>query len=148
MMICFVTGQKPLSMQAELLKNYKKRLVEEFNNYKHLYQEIPTSENIYSKIIYIHADSSNLDVDNMSKPFIDAFKGIMYPDDNIINHRTCSKINMDDYNSYELQVDLLPTAVAEKLDELICNRNSHIVYFEIGLFSANMVFFGGARNGA
>ena len=146
MIVCFVSGQKPKSIQAEGVAKYKQRLQQEFGYYKSLFPNLPISESIYSKIIYIHANSSDIDVDNMSKPFVDAFKGIIYPDDNIINHRVCSKIRFDNLESYELQVDLLPIEIVEKLDSLIIDKSPHIIYFEIGLFSPNMVFFGGVRD--
>ena len=143
MKICFVTNQQPLSTNAKLKDTYQKRLIHEFEPYKKLFCDLPVYGDIYSKIVYIHTKSSGVDIDNISKPLVDAFKGIMYPDDNIINHRICSKINIDDYESYEFQLDLLPTDVFEKLDELISNKSPHIVYFEIGLFSPKMIFFGG-----
>ena len=145
-MICFVSGQKPLSIQATGRDNYKQRLKQEFENYKNLFPDLPINDNIYSKIIYIHSKSSDIDVDNMSKPFIDAFKGIIYPDDNIINHRVCSKIKFNELDLYQLQSELLPFKINERLDELIANKSEHIIYFEIGLFSPEMVFFGGVRN--
>jgi hypothetical protein len=146
MIVCFVSGQKPLSIQAQGLNSYKQRLVQEFCSFKSIYPNLPINESIYSKVIYIHSDSSYIDVDNMSKPFIDAFKGVIYPDDNIINHRICSKIKFDDFESYEFQLELIPIEIAEKLDYLIANKNPHILYFEIGLFSPNMVFFGGVKD--
>ena len=88
--------------------------------------------------IYIHSKSSDIDVDNMSKPFIDAFKGIIYPDDNIINHRICSKIKFDELELYKLQSDLLPVEIAEKLEKLITNKSPHIIY----LFLNRIVFAG------
>ena len=148
MMVCFVSGQQPISIQAKSFQKYKQRLKKEFEQYKNIFHNMPITENIYSKIIYIHSNSnvSSLDVDNMSKPIVDAFKGTIYLDDNIINHRICSKIKFDDLASYELQSNLLPIEISEKLDELIMNKSPHIIYFEIGLFSPDMVFFGGVRN--
>ena len=148
-MVCFVSGQKPKSIQAGGgVGAYKQRLQQEFEQYKGIFSNLPLTDNLYSKIIYIHANSSEIDVDNMSKPFVDAFKGIIYPDDNIINHRICSKIKFDDLDLYELQIDLLPIEVIEELDRLITDKNPHISYFEIGVFSPEMVFFGGVKNAA
>ncbi len=33
--------------------------------------------------------------------------------------------------------------MAEKLDSLIAAKSEHILYFEVGLFSSDMVFIGG-----
>ena len=150
MRVCFVSDQQPLSIQAtpKKLNRYKQRMRQEFEDYKHLFSDLPIVQSLYSKVIYIHSKSSSTDVDNLSKPFIDTFKGIVYPDDSIINHRTCSKISFDDFESYEFQLDLLPIEIFEKLDKLITNKSPHIIYFEVGLFTTEMVFFGGVKNEA
>ena len=148
MKVCFISTQQPRSVQAEHVSQYKKRLKQEFEDFKYLFPDIPIDENIYSKLVYIHTKPSGLDVDNISKPFVDTFKGILYPDDNIINHRICSKIRFDEFESYEFQLDLLPIDVSEKLDDLISKKSPHIVYFEIGLFSPKMISFGGVKDEA
>ena len=74
MIVCFVSEQKPLSIQAKRLDNYKKRLQQEFDAYKSIFPNLPINENIYSKIIYIYSKSSDIDVDNMSKPFVDRLR--------------------------------------------------------------------------
>ena len=142
-----MSEQKPLSVQAKPanLEKYKKRLKLEFSEYEDIFPGLPLSTSLYSKIIYIHLQPTNADIDNISKPFVDTFKGIIYPDDNIINHRICSKIKFDDFNSYELQIDLLPDKIAKKLDFLLMEKRPHIVYYEIDKFSPDMVFFGGAK---
>ena len=145
-----MSDQQPLSIQAtpKKISRYKQRLKQEFEDCMHLFSDLPIYQKLYSKVIYIHSKSSSIDVDNMSKPFIDTFKGIIYPDDNTINHRICSKISFDDFESYEFQLDLLPIEIFEKLDKLISNKSPHIIYFEVGLFSTEMVFFGGIKNDA
>lgn len=142
-MICFVSSLKPFSIQSDGCKKYKERLAKEFNdNFKSIYPQIPLNESIYSKIIYIHSKKTDIDVDNMSKPFVDAFRGIIYIDDNIINHRVCTKIMLEDFETYEISIESLPDEIAEKLNELIENGSEHIVYYEIGKFSKNMIYIG------
>ncbi len=106
------------------------------------YPQIPIEDNIYSKIIYIHQKKIDIDVDNMSKPFVDAFKGIIYKDDNIINHRVCSRIWLKDFQSYEIDIFKLPDEIAEKFSNLIEEGAEHIVYYEIGEFSQSMIKIG------
>jgi len=151
MMVCFVSDQKPLSVQSKNKMRsggYRQRLIQEFYNQRASFPDLPITETIYSKVIYVHSKASTLDVDNMSKPIIDAFKGIIYADDYMINHRICSKIKFDDFEAYEFQLDLLPIEIVEKLDRLISEKSPHIVYFEVGLFSPDMVRFGGVQNEA
>ena len=141
-MICFVSKYKPLSIQARKKEKYKKRLQEEFEEFKDIYHELPLSGSLYSKIIYIHKRKTDTDVDNISKPFVDAFKGIIYLDDDIINHRICTKIKLEDMTYCEIKLNNLPEKVAEKLDEYLSNEEEHIVYYEIGKFSNNLVSIG------
>ncbi|OEF98275.1 RusA family crossover junction endodeoxyribonuclease [Desulfuribacillus alkaliarsenatis] len=141
-MVCFVSALKPFSIQSKGYQKYKQRLIEEFKPYKSMYAELPLRENIYSKIIYIHSKKTDIDVDNMSKPFVDAFRGIIYPDDNTINHRICSKIMLEDFQTYEISIDDIPSEIAEKFNELLENGSEHIVYYEVNKFCKNMVCIG------
>ena len=145
-MICFVSECKPFSIQSDGCKNYKKRLQNEFASIRSLYTELPIKSSVYSKIVYIHSVPTDIDVDNMSKPFVDAFNGVIYSDDRVINHRVCSKVKFDDMGSIEINIGMLPTAIANKLEELIERKNPHIVYFEIGPFTPDMVSIGGGNN--
>jgi len=145
-MVCFVSQLKPLSIQSHNHEKYKKKLLEEFNEYKYLYKNLPLDESLYSKIIYIHSERADIDVDNMSKPFVDAFRGAIYPDDGIINHRICSKISLDELEIFELNIGLLPDVIADKYIEYSENNSKHIVYYEVGAFTPKMVFIGGEDN--
>ncbi len=145
MTVYFVWDKTPRSYNCNNRQKYKDKLKEAFSHIQCLYPFLPLSQALYSKIVYIHSSHSKIDVDNMSKPFIDAFNNIIYSDDAIINHRACSKIRLQDLSSYEVRLDLLPEPVAKKLDDLISNRKKDIVYFEVGLFSSDMVSIGGEK---
>jgi len=148
MLACLITNQAPRSIQSRNLPQYKKYLINEFHHHGYSSSEKPFSFSLYSKVIYIHRSrKAPVDVDNMSKPLVDAFNGIIYSDDNIINHRVCSKISRHDINAYELNLTVLPDAVAEKFDEYLENDSEHILYYEVGTFSESMVF-AGAENSA
>lgn len=141
-MICFVSKYQPLSVQAHKKGDYKKKLQEAFEEFKDIYHELPLCGPLYSKLVYIHKRKTNTDVDNISKPFVDAFKGIIYSDDDIINHRICTKIKLENMTYCEIKFSNLPEKVAEKLDEYLSNEEEHIVYYEIGEFSNNLVSIG------
>ena len=145
-MICFVSKYRPVSIQARNTERYKERLQEEFKEFRDIYPDLPLGEPLYSKIVYIHKRKTDIDVDKMSKPFVDAFRGIIYSDDNIINHRICTKIRLEDMAYCEIKLDNLPEKVAEKLDEYLSNGEEHIVYYEIGKFSNNLVSIGDEWN--
>ncbi len=141
-MVCFVSSRKPLSMQATHKRIYQQNLMTDFSSYAPLYPEIPLQNELYSKLIYIYSRDCDIDVDNMSKPFIDAFRTVIYTDDCIINHRICSKIHLSDYDTIEINIDMLPDKIISTLDKMIQTGENHILYFEVGDFSANMVRIG------
>lgn len=145
MLACLVTDLSPRSIQSEKLDKYKTRIIDVYKSQGFCVDGVPFSTPLYSKVIYIHLHQTTIDVDNMSKPLVDAFKGILYDDDKIINHRVCSKISLSDLDSYELNLTVLPAKIAEKLDELFSLSSEHILYYEIGNFSESMVYMGGER---
>lgn len=146
MLACFLTNTRPRSIQADRVQIYKERLIDEFHNQGLSFTGTPYSSPLYSKVIYIHLRKTDIDVDNMSKPLVDAFKGILYRDDKIINHRVCSKISLNDIDSYELNLAALPTEIAEKFDKYLAENSDHILYYEIGEFSESMVYVGGEKS--
>ena len=146
MLACLVTDLTPLSIQASKLQGYKKRLLKEFQAQRISFSGIPFSFSLYSKVIYIHLRHTSLDVDNMSKPIVDAFNGVLYTDDKIINHRVCSKISFDDLGSYELDLKALPPEILERFDKYLSRGSEHILYYEIGKFNETMVYIGGEKH--
>ena len=146
MLACFVTNICPRSIQAQGVQKYKKNLIEEFNNQRVSFKGTPFSSALYSKIIYIHLAKTDIDVDNLSKPLVDAFKGILYDDDIIINHRVCSKISYNDFIAYEINIESLPSEIIERFDGYLEEKSEHILYFEIGNFSESMVYIGGEKD--
>jgi len=145
MLACFVTDIRPRSSQGGRrgrLESYKQRLAEDFHNQGTIFSEAPFSLPLYSKVIYIHLRDTDLDVDNMSKPIIDAFNGIMYTDDKIIKHMVCSKISFNEFEFYNLNLKGLPAEVIDRFDTYLEEKSEHILYYEIGVFSESMVFIG------
>jgi len=143
---CFVTNMRPRSIQAIGVQKYKANLIEEFNKQGISFPGTPFSSALYSKIIYIHLTTTDIDVDNMSKPLVDAFKGIFYVDDIKINHRVCSKISYKDFIEYEMNLTSLPSQVIERFDKYLEEKSEHILYFEIGYFSKSMLYIGGEKS--
>jgi Holliday junction resolvase RusA-like endonuclease len=142
--IFFVSNQRPRSINADSVEKFKKRLANEFEAFKDLYDGLPLSGSLYSKIIYIYRGrKTDIDVDNMSKPVVDAFKSVIYSDDDIINHRVCSKIERNALDIDEIEFTQFPSPIAEKLDSSFSNDTEDILFFEVGPFSKNMIKFVG-----
>ena len=55
----------------------------------------PTEEAVTVTIVFIH-DNLQIDVDNVSKPILDALKGLIFKDDAQVTDLTCRKRNLND----------------------------------------------------
>jgi len=141
-MVYFVCNRKPLSIQSKHKAAFQNAIISDFSKYMTLYPDLPLHNNLYTKVVYIYSKATDIDVDNMSKPLVDAFRNIIYPDDNIISHRICSKILLSEYSTIELNLDSLPEVVILELDRLLESGAEHILYFEVGQFNPNMVQIG------
>lgn len=146
--IFFVTDRKPKSYNAKNKKKnaYKKGLQQEFEEIRSIYGNLPLDKPLYSKVIYIYnANKDSPDIDNLSKPLIDAFSGIIYSDDNIINHRICTRVKLDSLDISEINLSLFPNEAAEKLVQCFDLHSENIIYLEIGDFRQDMIRFGGEQ---
>jgi hypothetical protein len=143
--IFFISHQKPQSIQSKKpILPFQQKLRDDFEaNFE--YDDLPLSIPLYTKILYIYKEKKGdkLDVDNMSKPIVDAFKNIIYSDDNIINHRICSKIERSALDIVEIEETQLPRDITEKLIEFFRRDLDHILLFEVGVFTQDMIKFAG-----
>lgn len=55
----------------------------------------PTGEAVTVTIVFIH-DNLQIDVDNVSKPILDALKGLIFEDDAQVTDLICRKRNLND----------------------------------------------------
>lgn len=81
-------------------------------------------------------------MDNLSKPFIDAFSDIIYKDDFLIKYRQCASISSKDCRNIEINYSHMEPKVAEELDRLIRTDARDILYLEIEDFSLRQVRIG------
>ena len=125
--IYYVSKNKPLSHNKNgSKKEYKDMYVNDFNNrYSYLYPNIPIKNDmLQSKLVYIFHDikESNIpDVDNLSKPIVDAFSGVIYKDDRQIVQRSASRIGLENLQFITIEFTKMPGAVANDLNEFILN---------------------------
>lgn len=78
--ICFVADKKPISYNSPKKGKYQAELQNAFKRFQDLYPDLPINgKELSSKVVYIHKDDKGIpDVDNLSKPFIDAFSEVIY----------------------------------------------------------------------
>lgn len=101
--------------------------------------EPPLTGDHYARIVWFHKRKHG-DVDNIIKPILDALKGVVYADDNLIVK--CSSERVDTARDYELSYAGMPAGVASELDSLLAASHEHILYVEVGPVSSRLVAFG------
>lgn len=143
-MVCFISDVKPISYNnSDKKKKYQAKLQKRFDGYKKLYPYLPLEGELASRIVYIHKSKRGiLDVDNLSKPFVDAFSGIIYKDDEQIRYRECSRISLEEMDCIEVNYAGMEKKAQQELHALISKEADDITYFEIDTFDYEMVKVG------
>lgn len=136
MPIFYVTNKKPLSHnKGGSSKDYKKTLQNEFaSKYANLYEGLPIhKDKLQSSIVYIHQvkDECTPDVDNLSKPIVDAFSGVMYRDDSQIIKRSAVRLKRSEFQFVTIDATNMPAEIYSDLMEYYDNKETHIVLFEV-----------------
>lgn len=133
--VYFVTNSKPASYNSANKTKYEGQLRSEFDDkYSSCYSGLPTSEtNLKARIIYIHRLLSNIpDVDNLSKPIIDAFRSVIYKDDCLFAQRTANIIRYNDFDLTMVDATDLPQPVLDDFVDFVNKKEQHIVFFGVG----------------
>ena len=94
---------------------------------------------LYARITYFHAQKTELDVDNIPKPILDALIGIVYDDDNRISQCLITRVSQKDYI---LEEDYFLPDVYENLENLLAENHKDVLYIEVGEVSSHKVFSG------
>ena len=143
--VYFVTNAKPVSYNAASKTKYEVQLREEFNNkYASSYSGLPTSDNnLKARVIYIHRLINNIpDIDNLSKPIIDAFRTVIYKDDCLIAQRTANIMKLDDFDMAMVDATSMPINVLRDFNGFVTRREQHIVFFGVSTMDLNEIRIG------
>ena len=145
--IYYVTNKKPLSHnKSGSAEKYKCKFREEFNDkYAHLYEELPiVNKTLKSNIVYIHQLRNGCipDVDNLSKPIVDTFTGVIYEDDKLIIKRSASIIALKDFDFVSVDATYMPVEIFEAFNNYYISKEENIIYFEVGEFDASQIKIG------
>lgn len=147
MPIYYVTNKKPLSHnKGGSNKAYKQTLRDEFaEKYASLYNDLPIQKDkLQSNIVYIHQVKSECipDVDNLSKPIVDAFSGVMYRDDSQIIKRSASRLKRSEFQFVTIDATNIPAEIYNDLMEYYNNKETHIVFYEVDKISLDTIKVG------
>lgn len=137
--VYFVTNKKPLSHNGRgSNERYKQEYRDEFNTkYSGLYVDLnlPTKDILKSSVYLIHRlRKGNIpDVDNLSKPIIDAFTGLIYVDDSQIIRRSASILKLDDFDIMSINATELPYEIYDSFVNYYNDSTTqHIVLLGVG----------------
>ena len=147
MNIYYVTDKSPLSHnKGGKNAQYKETLKNEFTEkYSHLYTGLPIKgKTLQSNIVYIHQKREGCipDVDNLSKPMVDAFSGVIYEDDRQIIRRSANIIALKDFDFVAVDATNMPADIFIAFENYYECKAENIVYFEVGEFDASQIKIG------
>lgn len=137
MAIYYITNKKPPShnkrgAQAQNRIEFGNDFA---NRYGKLYTNLPLSEkNLQSLVLYIHHQLQKgtiPDVDNLSKPLVDAFSGIIYNDDKQIIKRTAIILELKDFDFVNVEATNMPYEIYNELSTYYYNKENHIILFKV-----------------
>ena len=147
--VYYLSNKRPLSHnRSGELEKYKKIHKEKYyRSYAHLYSNLPTSERkLHTKLAYIYhhrVKATIPDVDNLSKPIIDAFSGVIYCDDKQVMRREAIEIELNDLQFITFEMTDMPEKIANKLERYISNKEDHIVLLAVSNAVLNDIVIGG-----
>ena len=135
--VYFAFDFKPKSYNSKQMEPYHNLLRELFERkYAHLYSNIPFKENvdIQTNLLYLDRTSSKsqmMDIDNISKPIIDSFCGVIYNDDKQVVRRMATHLRAISYNLTEIDVTDIPFFVYESIETVISGKKTQAVVLKV-----------------
>ena len=138
-MYAFLYPSKPLSINANRKKTYSEGLINAFKKYHP--QSYPFDSYLYGFVYYFHKQSTGLDADNLSKPVWDALKSLAFVDDKLVRFRSAGTYNLHSDSIEVLDLSTMPDYLLNDFLEMI-ERESHILYIEVGSFDHHLFHFG------
>ena len=147
MNIYYVTNKKPLSHNKRgSSETYKEAFRDEFRKkYARLYTGIPIKKKtLKSNIVYIHQllPGHIPDVDNLSKPIVDAFCGLIYDDDKQVIKRSATIVELKDFDFVTVDATYMPIEIFNAFHDYYVENEQHIIYYEVGEFSTSQIKIG------
>jgi Endodeoxyribonuclease RusA len=140
----FIFKQQPKSFNswkgstlARKLK-YKADIEASFKRYNP--SHVTLADDLYGVLYYFFKEDTKSDADNLSKPFWDCLKGILFMDDKQVKLRTAGVFDLSKTNFKDLNFLRLSEDVTAELFEAFKNNN-HFVYLECGPLESSMFKF-------
>ena len=100
---------------------------------------------LYARIVYFHTIKTELDVDNIPKPILDALIGIVYDDDHRIAQCLTTRVHAQ--RDYTTTDNLQFSEIHEIIKNFVKEGKKHVLYIEVGPISEYHIGFGPIEGG-
>jgi len=141
MSFAMVLAQRPLSSAGEAKHSYMDSLARAA---RANWRDTPRLDGpLYIRIVWVYADKTTQDVDNIAKRILDALKGIVYDDDHSVVKCLTEKISAAE--NYTLAAENRPEpAVNGRLEEMLFEVPPlpDVLYIEVGPVTSRRFVFG------
>lgn len=99
---------------------------------------------LYARIIWFQLKTTPGDVDNVTKPILDALRDVVYHDDDQIVRRLTEKA-VTSSRSFSMTPSEAPTDTAQSELETLVGTEQHVLYVEVGPVTDSRIAFGPVR---
>lgn len=142
-MFCKAIPIKPKSQQADRkrLKRYQERIQSFLKTDSQLISVINESKKLSCSIYYFHRKKTDVDVDNICKPLIDATKGIIINDDHQVFVLLAARVHVLE-DDYEITNTGMEPEEYENLLDLI-SKEDNVIYIEFKELMSTSLSVGG-----
>ncbi len=146
--IYFITKRRPVSYnKKEQMQKYKREIKSEFDvKYAQLYDNLPLASNsLKTRIVYIHRIkhiNQIPDIDNLSKPIIDAFSGTIYIDDSQVVDRNATILRFNDFDFATVDATNMPFEIYQAFEKYFNEKSENIVLFGVVTIDINLIKVG------
>ena len=130
--------EQPKSVQADRRTGYRERLS---RRALARFAGAMLAGPLYSRVVWIHGVPVTGDVDNISKPIIDALKGVVYRDDFAVVKRSVERFEKADPALAIQPGDTAGDLLGELID-FLAGDDPHLVYVEVGELRSRRLVFG------
>lgn len=110
------------------------------------HQDLASSGRFFVRVLWFHRVSllqDDPDTDNISKPIVDALRGIVFTDDSMVVKRLAQRVDLTGgLGSITLKDKGAPPGAIDDLLGLLGGPDPHILYVEVGSLDAEDVALG------
>lgn len=135
--IYFVYDKQPLSHNHTSLEDYKTEIADYFlDKFSSIYTNyhFEHTTDLQTEILYmvrLKKIDKVTDIDNVSKPIIDAFKGVIYDDDGQVVRRIATRYWIQAYGLPIFDATTMPFEVMKAIQKAIDTGLPHIVIMKV-----------------